>query len=645
MSINNDMYTAILDEATAMITVIDCATYEVVYANKSAIEATKDTPGEYIGSTCYKYISGSDTPCEHCMMRRAVPVEYEAREVEYGNRVYNQLFKIITWNGKKALLEYSEDITEQRENLKFAEERKNALSSIVNYIPAGIVVFKFEKNRFEVAEANPAVCKMMGIVPEDVVGLSNENVFTSAHPDDIKLLKEVANTLSKPDAQVHYEYRNYNQKENNYLWLSARGRSIGQPDGSVLAYISYTDITEQKRVEELKDKLNVANREAGAKAEFYSRMSHDMRTPMNGILGMAELAMEENDVDKLHEDISKIVQSGKYMLNLINNTLNIQRIETGRMKLEPQIVNGHSIIDSVVTMVKAGIDEKKLEFVLDASEADLDNYLEIDPVRSRQAMMNLLSNAIKFTPEGGQIRLGVKKLSQEGNIAKIQITVSDTGVGMSPEFIRNGIFKPFSQEHNSMTSAYTGSGLGLSIVKSLVELMNGTIKVESELGSGTTFYITYDVRTLTKKEAEQLVSKKTNENKDSYDFGKKRILLCEDHALNAEITTRLLNRVNCTIEWAHNGLEGLEMIKQSDTGYYSAVLMDIRMPVMDGLTAARNIRELSRVDAGTIPIIAMSANAYSEDIQKSIDAGMNKHLSKPIEYKELYKTLWELIGE
>lgn len=383
---------------------------------------------------------------------------------------------------------------------------------------------------------------------------------------------------------------------------------------------------------------------SSAKAEFFSRMSHDMRTPMNGILGLTELASCENDPEVLHKDIEKMHQSGIYMLNLINDTLDMQRIESGRLTLEPVICNVDEMITGAVTMVQTSAKEKNISIVVKNNNTELTNYIRVDSIRIRQIIINLMSNAIKFTPEGGKVTVSVEVLSKDEKFVHNKITVSDTGVGMSQEFIEKGLFMPFTQERNNMTMKYAGSGLGLSIVKNLLDMMNAKIQVESEPGKGTTFTIYIDFELVSETEVkESKMNQESSEKSMNYLINGKHILLCEDHPLNAEITTRLIKRAGGEIDWAKDGAEGIRMFEESTDNYYDIILMDIRMPNMDGIEATKRIRLMQRTEAKTIPIIAMSANAYKEDIEKSLAAGMNAHLPKPVEPQNMFQTIIQFI--
>lgn len=392
-----------------------------------------------------------------------------------------------------------------------------------------------------------------------------------------------------------------------------------------------------RKLEEAMATVEQAN---AAKADFMSRMSHDMRTPMNGILGLTELSECESDVSVLTDNMRKIRQSGQYLLCLINDTLDFQKIETGRLKLEPQIVSTRELVTSVLQMVQLDAGKKGVDVQMITEEANLDGLVKVDPVRMKQIFFNLLSNAVKFTPSGGSVKVCFKCTGHTGNVAHDIITISDTGIGMSRDFIEHRIFQPFSQEHSDIVANYSGSGLGLSIAKKLVELMSGTISVESELGEGTTFTVKIDFESVAEEEVET-ASQQTEMKQQRIEeiLQGMHILLAEDHPLNAEIAKRLLERVGCIVEWVDDGQKCLACFEASEVNQYDTILMDIRMPNMDGITATKRIRNLSRPDAAQIPIIAMTANAYESDIKNCLHAGMNAHIAKPVEPQKLYETI------
>ncbi len=410
----------------------------------------------------------------------------------------------------------------------------------------------------------------------------------------------------------------------------------------ILGYIFIRKLTAQNQIiYNQNEKLLQANSSTN---EFLSRVSHDMRTPMNGILGIAQLSEDNTNLEQMKISMEKIKASGQYLLGLINDTLDYQKIESGKLTLDPQVASTREVIESTIAMLQPTAEEKGVEFKVTTKNADINSYVKIDVMRMKQIFVNLISNAIKFTPAGGNVEVSFECIGHDGMIAHDVITISDTGIGMSDEFLKDGIFKPFSQESNEVTHYYAGSGLGLSIVKKLVELMHGTISVESKTGMGATFTVCIDFERASDEEIAEYLEKKKETDCTSLDslYGK-NILIAEDHPLNAEIVTRILEKAKCVVTWAKDGKECLDLVTKSDENTYDAILMDIRMPVMNGLEAAKQIRALDRSDAQTIPIIAMTANAFAEDIQQSIDAGMNAHLSKPIDVEKLYQTLARMI--
>lgn len=376
-----------------------------------------------------------------------------------------------------------------------------------------------------------------------------------------------------------------------------------------------------------------------ARMEFFSRMSHDMRTPMNGILGMAHLSKNENDVDVLHHNINMVEQSGTYMLSLINDTLDFQKIESGKMVLNKAATETKIFFESVFDMFRITAEQKHIKFIVNDKNFNQSGYINIDSVRVKQIFSNLLSNAIKFTKEGGLVEFIAETVSTQNNVLHNKFQVCDNGMGISENFIKNGLFTPYAQEHNSTIKQDAGTGLGLAITKNLIELMGGKISVESELCEGSVFTVFLDFEIVDFDNVE----KSLQENKGSVESFKeklkgKRILLCEDHPLNAEIAKALLETVGCVVTWAKDGQKGIDEFISSPVNYFYAILMDIRMPVMDGIDATKAIRNLPRIDSKTIPIIAMTANAYAEDIKKCLDSGMNNHLAKPVDPTLLYKT-------
>lgn len=389
----------------------------------------------------------------------------------------------------------------------------------------------------------------------------------------------------------------------------------------------------------LKTAIKSAERANQSKSDFLSRMSHDIRTPMNGIIGMTHIARQQINPPKTNDCLDKIDTSSQFLLGLINDILDMQKVESGKIKLHPEpypVADFNSYIDAVV---KPLYEEKNQIFQVDIR--CLDNVIPVmDILRFNQIMFNLLSNAVKYTPEGGKITMTVWGQLLPGHKERVYTKISDTGVGMSEEF-QKVLFEPFTQEERDDTSRKRGSGLGLAIVKKMVDLMGGSIAVESRLGYGTTFLVTLDFDYL---EASQKQWKKPEaQTVADNELAGKHILLCEDHPMNQEVAKALLNEKKMIVELAENGRQGVECFARSPEGFYDAILMDIRMPVLDGYGAAVQIRTLSRTDAKTVPIIAMTADAFSDDVQQCLDVGMNDHIAKPVDAKQLYRALSQAI--
>ena len=406
------------------------------------------------------------------------------------------------------------------------------------------------------------------------------------------------------------------------------------------------DITEEKSRElmyqkQLKESMEDAHRANLSKTAFLRRMSHDIRTPLNGIVGMIHIAEKyNNDVVKLRECRKKVLQSADYLQNLINNVLDISKLESGSLVLEHKSFDLAELLRNNLTVVAMSAYENGVRFEggVDASTIR-HRHLIGSPVHLSRILMNLSSNAIKYNHFHGTVNVHCEELSDDGNIAVFQFVCSDTGLGMSEEFQKHA-FDAFAQEGKQSTTTFSGSGLGLSIVKDIVERMGGTIELESEENVGSTFTVTVPF------EIDYLVENNDSQ-KDSYsqdmDLSGKRVLLVEDNVINMEIAHEILGEEHLNITEAKNGKEALEIFQNSRLDEYDVIIMDVMMPVMDGLEATKAIRMLEREDAKKIPIIAMTANAFEEDRKACLEAGMNEHIGKPIDIPRLKRAITKLL--
>ena len=603
------------------------------------------------------------------------------------------------------------------------------------------------------------------------------------HPEDKEhVLKEFGETISDYTGQKTYdvEYRLLT-KNSGYRWYQAVGKPIRRPDGSPIQYIGvFIDITKQKEMmrelaqqrESLSVALEEANQANKAKTAFLANMSHEIRTPMNAIIGLDRIVLNDPGISETTRDhVEKIGMSARHLLSIINDILDMSRIESGRIIVKNEEFSFANALAQVNTIISEQCREKGLVYECRVKGA-VDDYYIGDDMKLRQIMINILGNAVKFTPPGGTVTFVVEAAARFHGKSTLRFIISDTGIGMSREYLPR-LFDAFSQEDSSSTSRFGSTGLGMAITKSFVELMHGTIAVESEKNKGTTFTVTVTLIDCERKNAgeedsilqphemsvlvidddpiaceharlvlgqvgvncekalsgaeglqmvelrharrepytlilvdwrmpemdgvettrriraavgtetpviiltsynwdeieeeakaagvdtfaakplfaatvldefrEAFKKKNTKPVRETAELKNRRILMAEDVPVNAEIMKMVLSMREMQVEHAENGRIAVEMFEEHEAGYYDAVLMDMRMPEMDGLEATRRIRAMNRPDAKSIPIIALTANAFDEDVQHSMHAGLNAHLSKPVEPDILFETLEGLL--
>jgi len=431
-------------------------------------------------------------------------------------------------------------------------------------------------------------------------------------------------------------------------WCRATFIAVNRGEDGRLTHVIYAlqHIQEEKEEElriqqALRDAAEEANRANRAKSDFLSRMSHDIRTPLNGIIGMTYLAAREQNPPKTTDCLAKIDASSKFLLGLINDILDMTKAESEKLELHPEPYPPEEFYGYLNAVFPPLFREKRQQFVLESFPVK-DRIPVMDKLRINQVVFNLLSNAVKYTPEGGTVTYRVRFRQLDGSDRlHMKAEVIDNGIGISPEF-RDVLFDPFTQEGRSDVSANRGSGLGLAIAKRMVDLMGGTIQVESAVGKGSTFTVEADFDSVPASDA--VPDSQAGRERPEFLSGA-RVLLCEDHPLNQQIAKELLESQGMLVEIAGDGRLGLDRFRQSPVGFYSAILMDIRMPLMNGYEAARAIRSLERPDARTVPILAMTADAFADDVRKCADAGMNGHIPKPIDPVQLYAALAGAIGK
>ena len=387
---------------------------------------------------------------------------------------------------------------------------------------------------------------------------------------------------------------------------------------------------------ELKKALEEAKRENHKKNDFLSRMSHEIRTPLNAIIGLSYLSRENETVPvKMHENLDKIEQSAQFLLSFVNDILSLSDLESGKIALESDIVESEVFFLDLEERIHRLADAKQINFTFSIL-SEMKKYYVFDSRKLRKAIMYVVESALKATPVGGTITLETKVLKEEGENVTLQFQIEDNGLGID-ETLLPFAFEPFEHIYGESRTLYNGSGLELAITKNIVDLMNGEIEVASKKGERTVFTIRVDVKS---GHRNKLSLQEEGKKRVAYDFTGKRALIVEDNDINIEIAKNILLHKHFDVEVALNGEEAVNVFENHEAGYFDVILMDIRMPVMDGLEAAKIIRTMqNRPDGGNIPIIAMTANAFEEDVKKSLEAGMNGHLSKPIDIKKMYAML------
>ncbi len=643
-----------------------------------------------------------------------------------------------------------------------------------SHMPGGFFIYKADINE-ELLYVNDAAIRIFGCDDlEDFKAYTGNSFRGMLHPEDVNSVEDsVADQIRKSDDYVdHVEYRII-RKDGQIRWIDDYGHYSESENYGGLYYVFISDITE-KRDQALSEALEAAVKANEAKTAFLSSMSHEIRTPMNAIIGLDSLALKKDNLDaETRGYLEKIGESARHLLGLINDILDMSRIESGRLILRKEDFSFRAMLEQINVMVMTQCSDKGLKYECKVIGGVSDYYIG-DDMKLKQVLINILSNAIKFTDAPGTVFLTVERTAVFEDQSTIRFVIKDTGIGMDEEFLPK-VFDTFAQEDSSRNNKYGSTGLGMAISKNIVEIMNGSISVKSEKGVGTEFTVIVtlknsehdsvqgnfinlnDMRVLvvddeeiaaeharlvldeagiqadtclsgdealkmleirhTKQEPYNLVlldwkmpdmdgievakkmralyssettiiiltsfnwdeildealhigvdgflakplfasnvigeferiARKNNmsifREKQRADLTGRHILLAEDVLINAEIMKEVIKAKGAIIEHAENGRIALEMFDKSEPYHYSAVLMDVRMPEMDGLEAASRIRGLEREDAKNVPIIAMTANAFDEDVQRSLQVGMNAHLSKPVEPERLYVTLEELVWE
>ena len=560
-----------------------------------------------------------------------------------------QIVRLEGVNGFKAVMgyRYIDDIIAEHEKQKQQLEEALSIATLNSEIVGAISKIYWLIYRMDL---------VLGTYEEISAG-SEVHQLTGKHGRTAEVFKEVRETVVVPEHQqmmktfldtstlperlretdsVAVEYQAVGGSWHLGRFI-AKKRDLNGQVTNVLYVVRQIDKQKQIEIEYRKKLLETAEearRASIAKTDFLRRMSHDIRTPINGIQGMINIAEHfPDDLAKQKECRDKVKEAAGFLLDLVNSVLDMNKLESGAVVLEHQPFDLRRLLQESAGIVRMSADPEGLKVHFDSSKISHSHLLG-SAIHVKQILLNITGNAVKYNRKGGSVFLSCREIACSGNTATYQFQCRDTGCGMSREFLSHA-FEPFAQEDKGARTAYMGTGLGLSIVKQLVEMMGGTIEVESELNVGSLFTLTipFELDVSDRKEEDP------DETAPDDCLTGLRVLLAEDNELNMEIAEFLLEQAGMNVTEARNGMEAVELFAASDEHGFDFILMDVMMPVMDGLTATRKIRAMERADAKTIPIFAMTANAFAEDKEQSRKAGMNEHISKPLNEDDVLRAL------
>ncbi len=505
------------------------------------------------------------------------------------------------------------------------------MSSMVERAPQYIA---YINGKGQFSYANPAAAKITGY---SIEALKNGGVALLCGKDSLRFLRESVMPTLMARGSAEYEVPVY-RKDGEELIMAFTNFTVPDEFGIGMGAIAM-DVTERKRLEaELLSAKEAAENASRAKGDFLARMSHEIRTPMNAIIGMTNIAQSAHDPEKISHSLEKIDGASKHLLGLINDILDMSKIEADKLEIFPEPFFLRKTIDSVCDVIRVRAEEKRIDFAVQV-ESVVPIMAVGDALRLSQVLTNLLSNAVKFTPEEGRVSLHISLgLPEHPEELRLYAQVEDSGIGMTEEQ-KNRLFTPFEQAEGTIARRFGGTGLGLAISKKMVELMGGEIIVTSEVGKGSCFSFTASLmpHEMTEDFLGEAIGPQ-EEEAQAYSFPAARLLLVDDIEINREIALAFLEETGLTIDCAENGQEALNRFQEAG-GDYDFILMDVQMPLMDGLEATRRIRALDLDNAKTVPIIAMTANAFQEDVEMCKAAGMNDHIGKPIDPDGLIERL------
>ena len=571
-------------------------------------------------------------------------VRYQVKDNEHGLKHLEIHFSVTENTERENCAIFAQrdvnSVVEREEQYKL--EARQSLEDILEGARTGIWTIELEDNCPPRMYADRTM-RMLLDVP-DTIGPEEcyRHWFENIDPNYIDMVKEsVQEMMENKRSEVVYPW-NHPKLGKIYVRCGGVPEQKLQNTGVCLSGyhqdITEIMITRKKQEQAIMELLEKVRRANSAKSEFLSHMSHDLRTPINGILGMLSIMEQtQEDLERQSECRKKIRVSGEHLLSLVNDVLLVSKLESGRPAGIKEPFDLHELLESCITILSFQAEKADIRLVLEDNGLSHTSLIG-NPLQLKQIFMNIISNGLKYNQPGGSVLVRAEETACRDETANILFTIKDTGIGMGEEFKKH-IFEPFTQEHQDAGTHYNGAGLGLSIVKKLVDQMNGTIEVDSRVGEGTQFRVTLPIQIDRARQTEPA----DQEDNPKEQIAGKRILLVEDNEINCEIVEFILEQAGAKVMTAHDGKAAVDAFAASAPGSFDCVLMDLKMPVMSGYEASRVIRGLNRPDAETVPIIALSANAFEEDIAMAKDAGMNEHLAKPVDIAMLFKVMDRLI--
>lgn len=530
-------------------------------------------------------------------------------------------------------------VVEQEEQYKL--EARRSLEDILEGARTGIWTIELEEGCQPRMYADRTMRILLGVSDEIEPEECYQHWFKNIAPDYVEMVQEaVKDILETGRSEVIYPWHHPKLGKIYVRCGGVPDKTFKKPGVCLNGYhqdITETTIARKKQDQAIMELLEKVRRANSAKSEFLSHMSHDLRTPINGILGMLEIMEKrQNDAGQQAACRRKIRVSTGHLLSLVNDVLQVSKLESGRPTAVEEPFDLHDTLEECITILSPQAEERGIRMSLEANSLQ-HNKLIGNALHLKQILMNVIENALKYNRPKGKVFVQVQETACQGGTAKYRFVIEDTGIGIGEEFKKH-IFEPFTQEHQGARTHYNGAGLGMSIVKKLVDQMKGTITLDSQLGKGSTVQITLPIQideTLSAQPMDTALDLQSN-------IADMHVLLVEDNEINCEIVEFMLKEAGAEVVTANDGQAAVDTFAASEPGTFDCILMDLMMPVMSGYEATRVIRALKRADAGSVPIIALSANTFEEDIALAKDAGMNEHLAKPVDMRNLFETMSRL---